>query len=681
MAHRPLGVLLAAAVTLLLGTASASAATFAVTSADDASDGTCDRPHCSLREAIVGANAGAGRIVGNRIGVDPRGTSPVPNGDAGVHAFGPVQIGGRSEAERNLISGNAVDLLLDGAATVEGNWIGIADDGFALENPFPLLGREAGVLLRTLADGAVIGRNVIAGQQIGIVTEGAVDRLTVEGNLVGVSLDGELGIPTLAGIQLGADTTGARVGRNTVIADAIGILVSGEGTHVEGNSVGLDRAGEAHGELPTRDDRDAKVGIVVDGTAENTTIGGGNTVSGLPTGIELRDGSRNTVLEGNRVGTDAEGMAARPNLFGVVIGERAGVRIGGRAAAQRNVISGNQAAGVLSEALTADAVIEGNYIGVGSDGVAPVGNAFGLELGREDPAAPTGGDGFVVGGTAERAGNRIAHNREDGVMVQHTAGRVALLGNEIFANGDGNASDLGIDFLGDGVSANGSQDAAVLPHFPLLTDADVVSAGTSVQGTIDHPAGHQVRIELFAGVACDDSGHGQGQTPLGAITLTAPGGAAAFSALVAAPPAGQRAITATATDLATKRTSEFSRCALSSAAPPVGDPSPDDPAPGPGDPQVPPAGSDAGQPAPPIGLPALDDDPRPECVVPKLVGITPAKAKKRLRASGCGVGKVTKPKRRRGKDFRLVVKRSSLRAGTVRQTATRIGLTLGYERR
>src|SRR5262245_716965 len=60
MAHRPLGVLLAAAVTLLLGTARASAATFAVTSPDDANDGTCDGPHCSLREAIVAANAAAG---------------------------------------------------------------------------------------------------------------------------------------------------------------------------------------------------------------------------------------------------------------------------------------------------------------------------------------------------------------------------------------------------------------------------------------------------------------------------------------------------------------------------------------------------------------------------------------------------------------------------------------------
>jgi hypothetical protein len=88
-------------------------------------------------------------------------------------------------------------------------------------------------------------------------------------------------------------------------------------------------------------------------------------------------------------------------------------------------------------------------------------------------------------------------------------------------------------------------------------------------------------------------------------------------------------------------------------------------------------GSDAGRPAPPIGLPTVEDDPRrPECVVPKIKLV---KAKKRLTAAGYGAGKVTKPMRRRGKGFRWS-SRSSLRAGTVREEATRIGLTLKYKR-
>src|SRR5262245_17243886 len=44
-------------VVLLAAAASAPAATIKVTSQDDGNDGTCDATHCSLREAIVAANA------------------------------------------------------------------------------------------------------------------------------------------------------------------------------------------------------------------------------------------------------------------------------------------------------------------------------------------------------------------------------------------------------------------------------------------------------------------------------------------------------------------------------------------------------------------------------------------------------------------------------------------------
>jgi hypothetical protein len=136
-------------------------------------------------------------------------------------------------------------------------------------------------------------------------------------------------------------------------------------------------------------------------------------------------------------------------------------------------------------------------------------------------------------------------------------------GNKISANGD-----LGLDFLDDGVSGNGQHAPDALPPFPLLTRAAASSAGTSVQGTIDHPAGHLVRIEVLASPACDDSGHGQGHTPLGTLTLTAPGRKAAFSAVVAATPGGSNVITATATDLTSNRTSEYSPCARRSSQPP-----------------------------------------------------------------------------------------------------------------
>jgi hypothetical protein len=67
--------------------------------------------------------------------------------------------------------------------------------------------------------------------------------------------------------------------------------------------------------------------------------------------------------------------------------------------------------------------------------------------------------------------------------------------------------------------------------------------------------------------------------------------------------------------------------------------------------------------------------------VPNVIGLTPAKAKRRLTIAGCGVGKVTKPNRRRpGKRFRLVVKRTSVTHGATRPPGSAIGLTLKWKR-
>ena len=409
-------------------------------------------------------------------------------------------------------------------------------------------------------------------------------------------------------------------------------------------------------------------------------------------GVELREGSAGTVVEGNFIGTDRDGMNARPNDTGILIGdeeelggERVEARIGGTRLAQRNVISGNFDIGVSAVCTKADVAIEGNYIGVGEDGSSDLGNGVGLSLGCDSfiVPAPAADDGFVVGGTVPGAGNRIAHNDGDdfdfgdGMRVGHTSGGVMILGNEIFANGR-DPRELGIDLFEEGVSANGSQAPDVQPPFPVLTNVDAVAAGTLVQGTIDYPAGRDVRIEFFANPSCGASGHGEGQTPLGALTITGSGAPAAFAARLAASPAGQ-AITATATDLDRHRTSEFSRCALSTGPPPA-DPPPGDPPPGPG-PGDPPAPGPVGTlPGPPLGIPVIDVPPRPRCKVPKVVGLPPAKAKRRLKLAGCGVGKVTKPKRRPGKRFRLVVKRTSLKRGATRPPGAKIGLTLKWKR-
>ncbi len=66
----------------------------------------------------------------------------------------------------------------------------------------------------------------------------------------------------------------------------------------------------------------------------------------------------------------------------------------------------------------------------------------------------------------------------------------------------------------------------------------------------------------------------------------------------------------------------------------------------------------------------------PSCLVPKLAGKTPAKAKAALAAAGCRVGKVNKPKARKGlRSIRLVVK-SSTPASGAKAAGGKVDLTL-----
>ena len=72
----------------------------------------------------------------------------------------------------------------------------------------------------------------------------------------------------------------------------------------------------------------------------------------------------------------------------------------------------------------------------------------------------------------------------------------------------------------------------------------------------------------------------------------------------------------------------------------------------------------------------LPTAPTATCKVPKLVGLSLAKAKSALGAAGCTAGKVTKPKPKKGRKLgALVVKSSAPGAGA--STSGSVALTLG----
>ncbi len=91
-----------------------------------------------------------------------------------------------------------------------------------------------------------------------------------------------------------------------------GIFVPSPGNVFESNYIGTNTAGTAA--LPNGDD-----GIKVRGsgnTIGGTSPGAGNLISGnLNDGVDLGAGATNTLVQGNRIGTNAAGTAAIPNGF------------------------------------------------------------------------------------------------------------------------------------------------------------------------------------------------------------------------------------------------------------------------------------------------------------------------------------------------------------------------------
>src|SRR5262249_5957579 len=142
-----------------------------------------------------------------------------------------------------------------------------------------------------------------------------------------------------------------------------------------------------------------------------------------------------------------------------------------------------------------------------------------------------------------------------------------LLGNSIHDNTSNGLTPnrgLGIDLIGNGPTPNDPCDTDTGPNhlqnFPVLTGASSVGGSTSIQGTLTSNPNRPFRIEFFSSPACDPTGFGEGQTLLGSVDVSTDGTCNATINATLPVSAGPGVVTATATDLTTGDTSEFSAC-------------------------------------------------------------------------------------------------------------------------
>jgi hypothetical protein len=166
--------------------------------------------------------------------------------------------------------------------------------------------------------------------------------------------------------------------------------------------------------------------------------------------ISIQTASTGNRVVGNLLGTDPAGTSAIPNaVTGVGISNSANNEVGGVSPGERNVISGNDTAGIRISGSTASGNrVIGNLIGVKANGVdaLPNGTKPSSLIGGADSAGgilfDNGAHDNVIGGLLWETGKRniIAGNALAGVRFKGASAHNFVLGNSIgVTDAEGNA--------------------------------------------------------------------------------------------------------------------------------------------------------------------------------------------------------------------------------------------------
>jgi hypothetical protein len=418
--------------------------------------------NCFSNDGIVinGPTAARDVIAGNFIGTDPSGTLALPNGvdplttsGIWVQSAANNTIGGPAAADRNLISGNrgcGVTVLINSSGNlVAGNFIGTTAAGDT-----PLGNGQWGVSFGNYTYYQCCGdHNTIGGNAAGM-------RNLISGNPAGIALFHETD-DLIAGNFMGTDPTGMRPVQ-------------------QGWAIWLN----------------ACQGVTVGGTtpeARNLIACGG---------MDISDGTGDSVVQGNDFGTDVTGQNALGQCLHAIMLERGArhITIGGNVAGAKNVLTGSTSWAISSEASCHDIVIAGNFIGTNAAGTAALPTRGGVMIwtnpnsagGSDEYNIRVGTDGDGVGDDLER--NVISGTVEAGVAISGGAGNyvrnVLVAGNYIGLGADGktvisNGTGVGIGPLVSGVVIGGATPAmrnVISGNVLIGVDIGNTTAGSAVLG-------------------------------------------------------------------------------------------------------------------------------------------------------------------------------------------------------
>jgi parallel beta-helix repeat protein len=425
--------------------------------------------------AISGFAAGALEVSGgegntleaNYLGLNSTGTPALGSGP-GLRIVG----SGANQILNNVISGNTagIEIVDSGANTMQGNFIGTSDSGEAA-----ISNQGSGVILSgggTTAN--TLRGNVVSGNtEYGIRIDPSPGLNLIVDNRIGTDAAGALScdngyggiaISNSPGNVIGRPGEGNLISGNT---GSTGVFIEGTAstaTIIEGNRIGTNAAGDAAVGPQS-------IGIHLDHGPSDTIIRG-NVISGNGLhGVFIHEGARNELLA-NKIGTNAAGTAAVGNAGSGVEARDADSTIVGRLD-EGNIISGNGVTGVSIVSSLGNDRLQANKIGTDVTGTIVLANVqHGLRL--------SAAGGTIVGGWNPGEGNVISGNGGDGIYMEG-ATSVFVAGNLIGTNDAG--AELGNG--GNGVTMSGSSSTNSIGG--LGSEDGNVIAFNSGYGIVDAP--------------------------------------------------------------------------------------------------------------------------------------------------------------------------------------------------
>ncbi|NSW45807.1 MAG: T9SS type A sorting domain-containing protein [Bacteroidales bacterium] len=462
-------------------------------------------------------------VKGNFIGTDYTGTQLLDNHKGVVikSLANSNIIGGNTALDRNIISGNIeIGVYIEAADSnkITGNYIGPDVTGTNKVRIPDVNGNDSliqgnGVEFNIVAKYNILGgpsygeRNIISGHKVyGVVYYGHCNNNTTINNFIGTDVTSKNSLPNATGICFDCASNHNDV-INCVLSGNIGyglfyVTRGTEYNRLLGNMIGVDSSGTQA--VPN------DIGMVVSTGTANNIIGGnspnernifsGNNLSGLMITNQLTE---NNIIKGNYFGTDITGTVAIPNLYGVMFST-----FTKHNTLDSNLISGNLSSGIIIYEEADSNLIINNKIGTDISGMNALANqSAGIYIDQ--------GAKYNTVGTLNKP-NIVAYNIGGGILINNENTKFnKLSGNAIFDN-DG----LGIDIFPFGiVNQNDLGDLddgpAKMMNTPLINYAEYNGVDTYVQGTIDTQNPSGVTIEVYAAKP-DAYNCGQGQRFVGA---------------------------------------------------------------------------------------------------------------------------------------------------------------------